>query len=71
VRESVTSTITLPRNDTDKAVTVAPVVTHPYWTGPSVVEIPARGTATCTLTYKPMTMTREEQAAAAAASAAA
>jgi hypothetical protein len=62
VRESVTQVITLPKNETDRPITVAPVVTHPYWTGPSVVEVPARSTATCTLTYKPLTMTKEEPA---------
>jgi hydrocephalus-inducing protein len=66
VRESTTQVITLPKNESDRPINVAPVVTHPYWSGPSVVEVPARSTATCTLTYKPLTMTKEDTAAASA-----
>lgn len=59
VRETATATISLPKNDTDKPWTLAPVISNDFWSGPVTVEVPAKGTATYPLTYKPLLMTKE------------
>ena len=59
MRETATQTITLPKNDTDKPWTLSPVISHEFWTGPVSVEVPARGTASYPLTYRPLFMTKD------------
>jgi len=59
VRETASQTITLPKNDTDKPWSLVPVITNEFWTGPVTVEVPAKGTGTYTITYKPLLMTKD------------
>jgi hypothetical protein len=68
VRESATQTVTLPRNDSDRVWTITPVISNEFWSGPLSVDVPPRSAATYTLTYKPLTMTRDAPADAGGAS---
>ena len=65
VRTSEVRAVTLPRNDSDKPLTLTPVLDNDYWSGPVTVEVPPRGTAEYPLTYHPLTMTRQAEDGAA------
>jgi hydrocephalus-inducing protein len=57
VRDSTSQNIKLPSNPTDQPWTLTPVLSNPFWTAPSVIEVPAKGSVDLPVTYKPLFMT--------------
>ena len=57
VRGRTTFNVALPKNDTDSPITLAPSLTHEFFTGPVTVVVPANGSATYPVTYSPLLST--------------
>lgn len=58
VRGSSTQMITL-ANPTMTAWEIRPIIQNDYWTGPELLVVPAKGQASYTLTYHPLSMSTE------------
>jgi hypothetical protein len=57
VRETTSQNIKLPNNPTDQPWMLTPVLSNPFWTAPSVIEVPPKGTVDLPVTYRPLFMT--------------
>lgn len=58
VRGSTTQTVTV-ANPTTNAWDIKPVIQNDYWTGPEILNVAAKASATYTITYHPLSMSTE------------